>query len=207
MMTKFRSALLMFFLFALFFAGSVVLAESGVVSPVGENVWEIRSGSREGSRLLYTVTASEEEDVLLVETDGETEEYRYEFSGDAKDYRCEIRFPDGSDWLWSQQNGGGTGSGSWYDTHMLESPYPDPDDLCEIIIESRAKPVSFDGTKILAVLLLAGVGLFQLLAPETAWYLSYGWRYKDAEPSDAALIMGRVGGVVALGAAIFILII
>lgn len=206
MKTKLKTLLLIFSLFSLFFTESIVLATSGVVCPTEgkENVWEIRSSSREGSRLLYTVTPGEG-DVLLVETDRETEEYRYEFSGDKEDYRCEIRFPDGSDWNWSQRDGSGTGSGSWYDSHMISSPYPDPDDLCEIIIESRVKPVSFGGTKILAILFLAGAGLFQLLAPQTAWYLSYGWRYKNAEPSEAALVMGRISGVIVLIVAVILL--
>ena len=44
------------------------------------------------------------------------------------------------------------------------------------------------------------IGLFNLAAPEAAWYLSRGWQFKDAEPSDAALVMTRIGG----GAAILI---
>ncbi|MFA9381067.1 MAG: hypothetical protein ACERKO_08405, partial [Acetanaerobacterium sp.] len=44
-------------------------------------------------------------------------------------------------------------------------------------------------------LLLMGVGLWQAVTPKTAWYLSYGWRFKNAEPSDAALGAGRVVGI------------
>ena len=47
-------------------------------------------------------------------------------------------------------------------------------------------------------LLLWAIGLFNVLAPRAAWYLSYGWRFKDAEPSDAALMMARIGGVIAI---------
>lgn len=54
--------------------------------------------------------------------------------------------------------------------------------------------------------LLIVMGIFQLVSPQTAWYLSYGWRYKDAEPSDIALVMERVGGVVAIIVGIIILI-
>lgn len=41
-------------------------------------------------------------------------------------------------------------------------------------------------------------GLVNVISPETGWYLSRGWRYKNAEPSDAALLWGRIGGVVAI---------
>ena len=35
-------------------------------------------------------------------------------------------------------------------------------------------------------LLFIVIGLINAISPATGWYLSYGWRYKDAEPSDAA---------------------
>lgn len=48
---------------------------------------------------------------------------------------------------------------------------------------------------LLAALLLA-VGIFNTAAPQTAWWLEYGWRFKDAEPSDLALGANRILGVV-----------
>ena len=42
------------------------------------------------------------------------------------------------------------------------------------------------------------VGIFNLADPYHAWYLRDGWRYKDAEPSDAALLMGRISGGIAI---------
>lgn len=48
---------------------------------------------------------------------------------------------------------------------------------------------------LLAIVLL-GVGLFNILSPQTAWYLSEGWKFRDAEPSDLALGLARAGGVV-----------
>lgn len=47
-------------------------------------------------------------------------------------------------------------------------------------------------------LLFIVIGLINAISPATGWYLSYGWRYKDAEPSDAALILGRIGGVLGI---------
>ncbi len=59
--------------------------------------------------------------------------------------------------------------------------------------------------KVVSFLLIV-MGIFQLVSPKTAWYLSYGWRYKNAEPSDVALVMERMGGVVAIIVGIIILI-
>lgn len=52
---------------------------------------------------------------------------------------------------------------------------------------------------ILAKLLIV-IGLWNVISPESAWYASSGWRYKDAEPSDDALYVHRVAG----GFAIFL---
>lgn len=38
--------------------------------------------------------------------------------------------------------------------------------------------------------------LFNLLAPRAAWYLEIGWKIKDSEPSDLAIILHRVMGLI-----------
>lgn len=45
-----------------------------------------------------------------------------------------------------------------------------------------------------AVLLIGGFLVFT--APEALWYLEEGWKHKNAEPSDIALLMNKIGGVV-----------
>jgi len=40
------------------------------------------------------------------------------------------------------------------------------------------------------------LGIIMTASPYTGWYLSTGWRFKDAEPSDTALFMNRVSGVI-----------
>ena len=41
--------------------------------------------------------------------------------------------------------------------------------------------------RIIIAVILAGIGLFNIVRPRTAWFLDSGWKYKDAEPSDMAL--------------------
>ena len=52
--------------------------------------------------------------------------------------------------------------------------------------------------EILYFIIIMVIGLFNVLSPETAWYLSHGWRFKDAEPSDLALSVHRVTGAGAM---------
>ena len=56
--------------------------------------------------------------------------------------------------------------------------------------------------KLLGIVLLIGLGIVQLVFPEILWYLRRGIWYRDAEPSDFALVMGRIGGVVIIITAI-----
>ena len=48
--------------------------------------------------------------------------------------------------------------------------------------------------------LLIAIGLWAVISPRSAWYVCFGWQYKDAEPSDEALYVFRVVG----GFAIFL---
>ena len=55
-------------------------------------------------------------------------------------------------------------------------------------------------------LVMCIMGLVAALSPYTAWYLSIGWRFKETEPSDIALVMHRVGGIFSVFVGIIILI-
>jgi len=55
-------------------------------------------------------------------------------------------------------------------------------------------------------LLLLVIGLFHIFAPYAAWYISLGWKLRDAEPSDAYLTMSRIGGVIACIIAVIMLV-
>jgi hypothetical protein len=42
--------------------------------------------------------------------------------------------------------------------------------------------------------LLLLIGLFHVIFPRASWFMSIGWKLRDAEPSDAYLALSRVGG-------------
>lgn len=47
-----------------------------------------------------------------------------------------------------------------------------------------------------AVLIIFGI--IGVAAPEGSWKMSYGWRFKDAEPSKAGLAFEQAAGIIAL---------
>lgn len=128
--------------------------------------------------------------------------YRFEFSGNSSSYNVNIVYPDGSTYWFSQS--GSMGHGGWSEDYD-EDRYVDGDTLCDVLIEKAPKKIN--SGKFIWVLILAAVGVFNIVSPQTAWYLEYGWRYKNAEPSDLALGFNRVtGGIAVVAAVIFIFI-
>ena len=52
--------------------------------------------------------------------------------------------------------------------------------------------------EVVAVIVLIIWSLVAVFSPQTAWYWKEGWQYRNVEPSDAALIAVRSGGVIGL---------
>jgi len=49
------------------------------------------------------------------------------------------------------------------------------------------------------------LGAIGVIFPRISWYMSVGWQFKNAEPSTAALISARIGGIFAIIVGIFLL--
>ena len=52
-------------------------------------------------------------------------------------------------------------------------------------------------------LILIIMGAVYTISPETGWHISEGWKFRDAEPSDNALLWIRICGVVAIAAGFY----
>lgn len=46
--------------------------------------------------------------------------------------------------------------------------------------------------------LVIGLGALNIKYPRFFWFLSEGWKFRDAEPSDVAIFLGQAGGVVTI---------
>ena len=128
--------------------------------------------------------------------------YTFTVSGGGSSSSIRITYPNGATYFWEWSGNGG--HGGWSDDYDPVR-YADGDFLRDLL-DFQAPAQEEEISPLLIVLLLA-VGGFNLAAPRASWYLTYGWRYKDAEPSGVALVLNRVVGALAvLLAVVFLLI-
>lgn len=127
--------------------------------------------------------------------------YTFAISGGGSGSEITITYPNGATYHWTWN--GNFGHGGWSDDYDPDR-YADGETLMGLL-NFEPEPEKSGPSPLLAILLLAA-GIFNLVSPRTAWYLSYGWRFKNAEPSDAALVLGRLGGGLVTLIAVFLLI-
>ena len=105
-------------------------------------------------------------------------------------------YPNGHEYFWNYTSGVGT-----------ESLDGNPDGYrylngltLETAVEREidaVKPARNPGHLFFALLCFL-IGILNIVFPYAGWYLKYGWRFRDAEPSDAVLTMNRVAGFIAV---------
>ena len=124
-------------------------------------------------------------------TDG-THIYHYVLSDGASSSTITITYPNGST-FWDTVTDRGSGSSGWSDDYKADA-YVSGWTLSEVVRQTIPKPAPTG--KIIAGLILIALSVVEIVFPQGLWYLRYGWHFKNAEPSEAALIFTRVGGVV-----------
>lgn len=137
--------------------------------------------------------------------------YGYEYA--ASGSSVSFTYPDGNVYSAGIQSAnssgaGGVSAGSVSADYDYSSGYTDPLSLCYALTSPREteRAASSGSNHPFVALLLCGVGIFNLAAPKASWYLSYGWRFKDAEPSDAYMALARIGGGIAVVIGVIMLI-
>lgn len=70
--------------------------------------------------------------------------------------------------------------------------------MWEVLTSDDQNQGSHSGQYFLIGIILILTGAIHIAAPRGMWYISYGWRYKNAEPSDMALFVERAGGIFAI---------
>ena len=116
-----------------------------------------------------------------------------------------FRYPSGESYLWDFANGIGYGSliqpeEGYLDYSTLEAALSEE---VEAVTPAKSKNPGYLFFAFFCFL----IGGLNLAFPYAGWYLKYGWRFKDAEPSDAALVLNRVaGGILVIIGIVFLFI-
>lgn len=125
-------------------------------------------------------------------------EYTFQYESEGSGIRFTAVYPDG--YVYSQlERDGAVGMPLDYDASEREAKgYIDGIALAwavdSAIDNARGGESHGDASPLLAVLLI-GCGAWYLFAPKSVWWIAYGWRYKNAEPSDIALTLFKVLGI------------
>lgn len=121
-----------------------------------------------------------------ISVDGYTCEFNVTYSG-----RFVVTYPDGSTYSADADIGWGGSHSENFDPDR----YVSGDTLWEVLEQdhpdAKQNP-THGGLGIVLVLF----GVLETAFPQASWWLSHGWRFKNAEPSDLVLGLGRVVGVI-----------
>lgn len=105
--------------------------------------------------------------------------------------RFVVTYPDGSTYSADSDIGWGGSHSENFDPEK----YVSGDTLWEVLEQDRPGARTNNTHAGLGILLLM-FGIIETVFPQASWWLSHGWRYKNAEPSDLALGLGRASGVI-----------
>lgn len=148
---------------------------------------------------VYTVTPIDNDKGTI--SDG-TNTYSYQYDAAGSGYSVTFTYPDGETYRCVEN--GGTSSGAVFSSGSTSldfdfDKYPDGMTLKRVLERSPSAKSEKKSTKNVGLILfLLIVGVINTAWPQATWYLDVGWKVKDAEPSEAALIWGRVVGVALL---------
>lgn len=118
--------------------------------------------------------------------------YRYEMDGD----RLTITYPNGA--IYSRLFFDSGSASGWNDIYDESHDIPG-ETLMDVLdreapVQRSPEPTINPAVRSLG-LLFAALGLWGLISPKSVWYFNFGWRYKNAEPSDLALLVNQIAGV------------
>lgn len=147
------------------------------------NIYDVEYGGK-----LYSVDLIGQ----TISVDGYTCTFQVTHNG-----RFIVTYPDGSTYSADADIGWGGSHSENFDPER----YVSGDTLWEVLEQdhpdAKQNP-THGGLGIVLVLF----GVLETAFPQASWWLSHGWRYKNAEPSDLALGLGRTVGIIMILAGI-----
>lgn len=124
--------------------------------------------------------------------------YTFEYGVPGNSIVFTVNYPDGYVFSQTEINGGFATPAEYNSIERKNKGYIDLFSLNYSIegVMDNARGTSNNGSpSILLALALIGVGAWNFFEARSVWYLFRGWWYKNAEPSDLALMLYRIAGV------------
>lgn len=124
--------------------------------------------------------------------------YTFEYGVSGNSIVFTVNYPDGYVFSQTEINGGFATPAEYNSIERKNKGYIDLFSLNYSIegVMDNARGTSNNGSpSILLALALIGVGAWNFFEARSVWYLFRGWWYKNAEPSDLALMLYRIAGV------------
>ena len=124
--------------------------------------------------------------------------YTFEYGVPGNSIVFTVNYPDGYVFSQTEINGGFATPAEYNSIERKNKGYIDLFSLNYSIegVMDNARGTSNNGSpSILLALALIGVGAWNFFEARSVWYLFRGWWYKNAEPSDLALMLYRLAGV------------
>jgi len=123
--------------------------------------------------------------------------YVYRYLREQGGERITLTFPDGG-WVVVVRPQGGLFMTNDFRTATHSDAFTSDFALTTALDSVYGRPSwagSTFGSVALGVIMLI-YGIMSFACPKLVWRINYGWRFKDAEPSDGALIANRILGAV-----------
>ena len=145
-----------------------------------------------------TITASNKWN----DTGKANEVYRYEYDGG----NITITYPNGAVWIEAPTS---TGAAISWDDNYDPQRYIEGDVFATYLKQAYMSPQIREGIVGIgfACLIMAAVGVVMFVVPEELIEMKYGWRFKNAEPTEFAIWEVRIGGIVVVIVAVVIFLI
>lgn len=148
-----------------------------------------------GKRLSVNTdhTAINDGIVFSIDTENQTitdgkDVYRYSVEKNS----ITIIYPNNATYSWFSA-GYGSSSGDYDDRRYISGMI-----LAQALSQAGPKKSGTDPNLVLFGLVCTAIGLWQSISPDSVWYLRHGWKFRNAEPSDIALGLTRLGGGLAI---------
>lgn len=127
------------------------------------------------------------------------------FEEHSNGYRYEVEFENGKTFFYDKTGNTGVGGGSEELTKEEMDLAEEAMDKYEQLHGNAATSNNSSSGNLIGIVIIS-FGLLGAISPHTAWYLEIGWKLREAEPSELALIVNRVGGILTSIVGLFVLL-